>query len=60
MNRQARHGIVRMQGLADVDRAAVEKLAALCNQCEGLDLPINLEGAGPGHGHEVNQFLYLP
>jgi ribosomal protein S18 acetylase RimI-like enzyme len=57
MNRGAGHGIVRMHGLADVDRAAVEKLAALCNQREGLDLPLNLEGAGPGHGDEVNQVL---
>src|SRR5439155_3973776 len=58
MKQHAGHGIVTMHGLADVDRAAVAHLAALCNQREGLDLPFNLEGAGPGHGQAVNQVLY--
>jgi ribosomal protein S18 acetylase RimI-like enzyme len=58
MKQHAGHGIVTMHGLADVDRAAVVQLAALCNKREGLDLPFNLDGAGPGHGQAVNQVLY--
>jgi hypothetical protein len=32
MNRHERQGVVGFQGLADGDRAEVEKLAALCKQ----------------------------
>ena len=58
MNRQDRQGVVPRQGLADADRAEVEKLAALCNQREGLDLPLNLEGPLPLQGDATDQFLY--
>ena len=58
MNRQGRQGVVPRQGLANADRAEVEKLTELCNQHEGLDIPLNLEGPLPLQGDATDQFLY--
>lgn len=35
------HGLI--SGLADTDRAAAERLLAVCNQAENLDLPVEIE-----------------
>ncbi len=41
MDRTTKHGVVKAQTLAEDERAAVARLAALCNQYEGLDFPLN-------------------
>jgi hypothetical protein len=54
MDRDARHGLVT--GLRDEDRADTERLLALCNRHEGLDLPIAVDSALSA-GDAATQFL---
>ncbi len=53
-----RHGVVARQGLTEDDLAQVKALNEICNRFEGLDLALNLEGAGPSTARETNQFLF--
>jgi ribosomal protein S18 acetylase RimI-like enzyme len=57
MEPKGMRSVVRRHGLAPEEIVEVRRLADLCNQYEGLDLPVNLAAPGDFPGHEIEQFL---
>ena len=53
-----KQGLVKRQGLSEVDLTEIAQLAHICNSCEGLDIKLNWSILRERLTNEVNDLLY--